>query len=99
VGLRKESEVNLQDVIDFRQARRDLFARQDRALGEGLEKAHKLYAERIKQGSKWDDKTRAKNYFRLQQALEGLIVPCQQLYGEGGWYLIQDLAETWGLDL
>ena len=91
--------MNFQDVIDFREERRALFARQDRVLGEGLEKAHKLYVERIKQGSKWDDETRATNYFRLQQALNSLITPCQELYGEPGWYLIQDLAETWGITL
>ena len=91
--------MNFQDVIDYREARRVLFIRQDRALGEGLETAHKLYVERIKQGSKWDDETRANNYFRLQQALNSLIIPCQELYGAGGWYVIQDLAETWGIDL
>ena len=91
--------MNFQDVIDYREARRVLFIRQDRALGEGLETAHKLYVERIKQGSKWDDETRATNYFRLQQALNSLITPCQELYGEPGWYLIQDLAETWGITL
>jgi hypothetical protein len=91
--------MTFQDVIDFRQARRDLFAREDKALGERLEKAQKYYRQYQKCLRSGTDDEIQDALFLVATTLESCIVPCQELYGEGGWYVARDLAETWGIEL